>query len=264
MLHKAMSRSNLKFLSLYVTSVKSQNNYLSILNSKIDSNCFQAKRTDITHLRTAHPTSLINCKAYSSEAKGTQEESKPKERLPVVNLTVFYCFKFLYALFRDNSIRYHVARSFILGSKKAFLYVSDCLHQEDYDGLTEVVTPELLERIKKQDKIRSEKTEPGVFLAKDVTCISLANINWKMDRETKIKTIEVLVRFHYFNKKVNVPKSLKELVQASRTGSVEGSPINFAHLKFVRTYGEEMKDSPWILKDLYYFTSAEFFFVSVK
>lgn len=78
------------------------------------------------------------------------------------------------------------------------------------------------------------------------------------------RTIEVLVRFAFFREAVGLPTKLADYKEAISAGSLKGVPMNFAQLRFVRTYGEEIKDSPWIVKNLYYFTAVEKFVTPSK
>lgn len=70
------------------------------------------------------------------------------------------------------------------------------------------------------------------------------------------RTLEILVRFAYFDKYVEPPKSFQGWKSVIQTGKVKGSTINFAVFRFFRTYGEEMKDSQWMIKDMFYFTGV--------
>lgn len=105
-----------------------------------------------------------------------------------INFTFLYCFKFFYAYLRDRSVVYHVGRSFLEGTKAAFSYISECLAEDNFENLTEVVTPELLERIKKDEGIRSPKSsKPDIFVAKDLKFVSFANMDWSVNSTTKVK-----------------------------------------------------------------------------
>lgn len=181
--YKSIACCNAKKIPALLTTVKRNTHYSRIVKSTCRSTTLVGENIS----KYSYPTHFLCSRSIQNDSS-SKTDSKPSRKLPATNITFVYSFKFLYALLRDNGVKYHLDRSFIAGTLGAFRYISECIAEENYDGLSAVVTPELLEIIKNQDNtIRSTNSTPEIFIAKDVLLISLVDMNWSIDRSTKIK-----------------------------------------------------------------------------
>lgn len=141
------------------------------------------RRNEKVHL---YPTQQVCMRGFGSSCitrSDTFGDLKNSFNKTNVGLSYMYSFRFVYyTLFHDKNIKYHVGQSFADGAKLAFLYISECLANKNYEGLSEVVSPELLHQVKE-----SEFYKEYSDVAKNVMHIKLIDMSWEFDRFTKEK-----------------------------------------------------------------------------
>ncbi|XP_060599099.1 uncharacterized protein LOC132752744 [Ruditapes philippinarum] len=258
-LHNVVYRSYLNVPALNISANRAANkNFHHRIPQNVSRYC-QVFYSGIYKGRALYPTHILTKRSYSTVGKDENEKGDPWKTMCPLNLTAWYSVKFLFIMaMHDNSIKYHLGRDFILGSMEAFKYVSDCLNRKDYEGLSDVMTIELHERLQKEDMKLPPLDTP------DVGLISLYNIKWKMDKETKIKTLEVFVRYSFLTKPITKGPFLAQAREATSKGTIGGAELHFAHYNFFKNYGDTMKDTPWLLKDLSYFPASQRFSVTSR
>lgn len=193
--YKTISCCNSKKLPVILTTVRRNNHYSGILRSTwrstIHASENSAKLYPYPTQSLCYRTTCIRGIKLKNDTRH-KEGDKPSEKddKPVGKLTFQYCLKYLYAWLLDRDVQFHIGRSFLEGTIGAFLYISDCLADKNYDGLAQVVAPKLLERIKNKGQlIRSDTSSLDVFIARDLKLITLVDMNWSIDRSTKIKWV---------------------------------------------------------------------------
>lgn len=179
--------------SFFLKIAEGLNSYSSIRSPQIIARCCQAGfeiNRDIRWKKT-HPTHYIQSRRmfFSNKKKEKINKTSPLAILDG-KLSFKYRFnvKFVLCNMVDPFVQYHVNERFLLGAHEAFLYVTECLKNKSYRHLSEIVTPELLKRIENENgvHIRSVYATDYVQL-KHFYLMTLSNIDWKIDAETKIK-----------------------------------------------------------------------------
>ena len=138
--------------------------------------CCQAMFAGI-YRKKAYPTHQINRRGYCNR---NEDKNMGDAQQFGFNITFLYSAKCLFFMCFDKGLKYQLGPTFFKGSSQVFTYVSDCLQRKDYEGLREVMTPELLEKLKKDTKIPPLKSLK-------LLVVSAANMNWNFDRDSKIK-----------------------------------------------------------------------------
>ena len=90
-------------------------------------------------------------------------------------------------------------------------------------------------------------------------CLFKCKINLMIMFICFFRTLEVVIRFSYLSKKVPELEKCDKATELYKICSDRNfkESIRFAQFRFFRTYGENRRDSQWMIKDIYYYTSRD-------